>query len=174
MKNLWKNNKESIIIASGIVLTIVLVIIVLIIFTHFRDINSRSLLADAFYNQLNLNEDVIKKYKQGIDFGEDVSIITLQVGYSYIQYRTPLTPRGNFYGGSEETPDDLGISPIGKEGQKIVPKIRYWYRVIKPTIALKSYASSIHDTWSVPGKEFHIEGGGVQYFTNCQPCFEEW
>ncbi len=120
------------------------------------------------------DQEQIKKIINGIDLNEMVFTLTLDEDAAFCQYQVD-GKQGNFYGGIYSTPDKLGISAVAfnKETSTLKNKQKKYYSPNQKVEVLISYAKSIEDSWSIPGQIVIANGGGLQYFSLCKPCFDE-
>ncbi|WP_162615282.1 two-partner secretion domain-containing protein [Saezia sanguinis] len=112
-------------------------------------------LAYNFYRQAGFNTDRILGHLEGIDFSKAVISTELQPGSLYVQY-TQNGRIGNYFANSGTPAEMLGINPSGRVPFSFTPS--------QPISALQSTAAKIIDTWTIPGKPFSAQGGGVQFF----------
>lgn len=135
-----------------------------------KDINIRANkdLVDNFMRVQGIDESKINALRTGIDLNERVTIETLNRGKMAYQNQSPGNWQGNWYSLNKNTPPTkLGINPEGQvRGTKdIVMKEIKTYQLQRKTEVLRSIATPALDTWSVPGKPFQTEGGGIQWFS---------
>ncbi|MCC8174959.1 MAG: hypothetical protein LIO91_00785, partial [Bacteroidales bacterium] len=134
--------------------------------------NERRNVARKFYEDAGFKRTDIDSHLHGIDFKKPVVIETVPPPSTLYQYQTLDLKTGKWRSGNYYTPDpkakpsDLGIydkfsfTECGLEFEKRHTKITE----VKAQQALKTSAYSVHDNWSVKGKEVLTKGGGIQYF----------
>jgi hypothetical protein len=112
---------------------------------------------------------------EGMDLIKSVRVYEAQEGEVFIQYQTPNSQQGDFYGLPGSTPTGLGISEVGYDPQlkKVVEKEKRTYKVVKKTDMLASYASPVIDNWSTPEIETKTGGRERQFFSKCKECFKQ-
>lgn len=130
-------------------------------------IDARKKVAKDFYSQQGMPEHKIAGHTAGIDHSKPVDVITLPKGKSVGQYQVPNAPQGSYYSEKGIRPTKLGIADTAKDHStgKIVKKESNSYEVNGDVKVLRSSASSIEDTWSMPGETIKTDGGATQYFT---------
>lgn len=135
-----------------------------------KDINIRGnrKTVEDFMRKQGVEEGKIDAYMSGINLEERVSVETINRGKIAYQNQSPGNWQGNWYSMNENTPPTkLGINPVGqvRGTTDIVPKEVIAYQSQEKTLMLRSTATPALDTWSVPGKPFQTEGGGIQWFS---------
>lgn len=139
------------------------------------NIRGRQETATNFYKGQGVDEVDIPSHTGGIDFTKDVDVVTINKGKELKQFQTEGAPQGNYYAPDPDiTPSELGISPDGfnRTTKQIEPKNQTTYVTDKKVKVLKSTASPIEDTWSVPGENTSTQGGGKQYFSGEKDAFK--
>ena len=128
--------------------------------------------AQSFYAEQGWPQSRIDSHMSGIDFNQPVSVVTLPQDSQLSQWQVPGGSQGNYFAPASETPDRLGISPMGSDpAGNVVPKGQIDYTSTEPTRALSSQAASVNDTWSTPGTPYQTSGGGQQYFVPNKGAF---
>ena len=128
--------------------------------------------AKEFVHALDPDNDYLNKLLKGIDYKKPVYIITIKKGTRLIQYQTPNSKQGNFYGYENSTPNDLGISPFGWDPieKRVMEKEKRYYIATQDFKGLVSYTAPIVDDWSTPEIETQTSGHSIQVFTSCKAC----
>ena len=155
-----------------ILLVMFILVIISCMYGHIKIVGERQTTAIAQFNAEGVDPD---KYMKAIDFREPVVLYEIEKGDIFIQYQTPNSPQGNFYGFDDSKPTELGISDIGWDPKlrKIVKKERHSYRAVDNFYVLSSYAAPVKDDWSTPEIETQTKGHKRQLFTTCKVCFEQ-
>lgn len=127
--------------------------------------------AREFYALQGFPAHKIDSHLAGIDFSKPVEVVTLPKGTTVTQYQAPGQPQGTYYANPGTPAGQLGINPNSQSSGGVVPRDQSTYVVQEDVQVLRSTAASITDTWSVPGKPYVAEGGGIQYFTTSSNAF---
>jgi hypothetical protein len=157
---------------NKVILSIMVIAIILAInFNQIKRHSARQEIARAAFTEAMV---AVNEYMKGIDFSKPVTTHHMKKGEIVIQYQTPNSPQGNFYGLYGSTPDELGINKMGYDpAMKVtVLKERRVYVVIKDFDVVMSYAAPVVDDWSTPEDETRVGGKNLQIFTTCKECFE--
>ncbi len=136
-------------------------------------VSARKKIAFEFYNDQGMPKHKIEGHLSVINFAEPVEIVTLPKGKNVTQYQVPNGPQGNYYANPGTPPDKLGISDKAKDWGtgEIVTKEANSYETNGQVTVLKSTASKIDDTWSIPGSTISTSGGDTQFFTMSSKMF---
>ncbi|AJJ63521.1 polymorphic toxin type 46 domain-containing protein [Yersinia aldovae] len=135
-----------------------------------HDINirgNRQIVRDFMHTE-GIPKEQIAYLEKGINLNETVSIESINKGKLAYQNQAPGNWQGNWYSLNKNIPPTkLGINPEGNlRGTDIkVPKVTTTYQSQQPVQMLRSTASPVLDTWSVPKTPFQAEGGGIQWFS---------
>ncbi|GLR07806.1 type IV secretion protein Rhs [Mixta theicola] len=144
-----------------------------------RDINirgNRELVRNFMQKSGMKNERIINDYMKGINMVDKVSVEAINRGKLAYQNQAPGNWQGNWYSMNETTPPTkLGINPSGNlhDTEIKVPKVITTYKAQRPLEMLRSKASPVLDTWSVPQEPFQTEGGGIQWFSTNKGAWEK-
>jgi filamentous hemagglutinin len=112
-------------------------------------------MAHNFYRSAGFSADRAAGHLAGIDFTQPVTRIELVPGTNYLQHQLNGN-MGNYFTTVGTSAEAIGINPAGR-----VPML-YTPTVSVP--ALRSIATDILDTWTVPSQPYITHGGGIQYF----------
>jgi hypothetical protein len=131
------------------------------------DINVRGKkeLATNFYLDQGWHPKRVQSHVSGIDFSQQVDVVTLKRGQPLVQYQVGGSGVGNYFAPVGTRIQQLGINPTGRKTSIFAPKERVQ--------VLRSTASEIVDTWSVPGVPYRAEGGGTQFFAGDPDKFRQ-
>ena len=122
-------------------------------------------IAYEYYKQAGWNKEKIAGHLQGIDFSKPVELVELPVDKVAGQTQANPAWKGNYFAEPGTPPTKLGINPQGKlPDGTVVNKVETLYSTTEKTTVLRSSASPVRDTWSVPEVPYQTEGGAPQYF----------
>jgi hypothetical protein len=156
------------------ILIVMLIAVVIASWSNYRDHEKRQL--ENISVAVHFMKDVPDhdKYLKGIDFNKPINKYHVSKYQTFVQYQTPNSSQGNFYGFEESTPTELGISDVGWDPvlKKVVKKEKRVYVTIAEFDAMISYAAPVVDDWSTPEIETQTKGTARQLFTTCKDeCF---
>jgi hypothetical protein len=107
------------------------------------------------YSNNGFSDERLISHLKGIDYTQPVELTPLNPGENYVQH--VLNDRvGNYFAEVGTPAETLGINPEGRVARIFSPS--------ESTIALRSTAAKIVDTWTSPGQSFEAAGGGRQLF----------
>ncbi len=128
--------------------------------------------AQNFYAEQGWPQARIDSHMNGIDFNQPVRVVTIPKDTQLTQWQVPGGNQGDYYAPSNETPDSLGIAPVGTDSSgNVVPKVSTDYVSTQPTRALSSNAAAVNDTWSTTSP-IQTTGGGRQFFAPDKSAFK--
>jgi hypothetical protein len=111
--------------------------------------------AFAFYNNTGMSESDILSHLEGIDFGKQIEVQTLEKGTQLVQYAFPGRPTGQYFAPLGTDPATLGIDPAGR--------VATIYEAQTDVTVLRSTAADTSGNTSLPSWA-RGSGGGTQYF----------
>jgi hypothetical protein len=139
-----------------------------------QEIKARKQVAENFYQKQGFDIDQARNHIRGIDFNKPVEVIQLKKGTVVEQWQVPGGPQGNYYAPVGSPPSSLGISPqaVSRQTGEIVERTSTRYVLQEDVQVLRSTATEVTDTWSIPGKAVEAEGGGIQFFSTAKQSFK--
>jgi filamentous hemagglutinin len=110
-----------------------------------------------FYKQTGWPDAKIDAHMDGIDFSKPVTIEIIPKGTKVDQWVDPIRGVGNYFAPPGTSASELGIY----QGERVLTS----FETAKDVTVLRSTATDIIDTWSVPGQQIATKGGGTQCFS---------
>ncbi len=110
-----------------------------------------------FYKQTGWSDARIDAHMEGIDFSKPVTIEIIPKCTKVDQWVDPIRGGGNYFAPPGTPANELGIY----QGERVLTS----FESAKDVTVLRSTATDIIDTWSVPGQKIATKGGGTQYFS---------
>ena len=126
----------------------------------------RQQIARAFYESSGWAWPRVRAHLGGIDFNYPVEVISVPRGTRMVQYSFPGEQVGNYFAAPGTAAGTLGIYPHGRASMNFIAN--------RDVAALRSTASSTVDTWSVPGWDIDVPGGGTQIFVPDNTAFDPY
>jgi Bacterial toxin 46 len=135
---------------------------------------TRRKVAQDFYLKQGFDSDQARSHIKGIDFNKPVEVVQLKKGTVVEQWQILGGAQGNYYAPLGSPPSSLGISPqaVSRQTGELVDRIATKYILKDDVEVLRSTASKVTDTWSIPGKAVEADGGGTQFFSTNKESFK--
>ena len=118
---------------------------------------ARQSVARQFYQDAGWSNERIANHLQGIDFNQPVDVVRVPQGSQVVQHQIPGSPVGNYFAPVGTPANGLGIYTSGRVGTI--------FTATEDTTVLRSTASSVNNTWEVPGWNIQAPGGNTQLFS---------
>jgi hypothetical protein len=139
-----------------------------------QEVRARRRVAEDFYQKHGFDADRARSHIKGIDFNKPVEVVQLKKGTVVEQWQVPGGLQGNYYAPVGSPPGSLGISPqaVSRQTGEIIDRTAIRYVLQEDVEVLRSTASEVTDTWSIPGRAVEAEGGGTQFFSTHKESFK--